>query len=37
VSIHAGKRRGKFELEYYGEEDLQQLIEALEALTPRKH
>ena len=36
VLIHAGKKRGKFELEYYGEEDLQQLIEALESLNPVK-
>ena len=32
VTIHAGKKKGKFELEYYGDEDLQQLIDALEAL-----
>lgn len=32
VVIHAGKKRGKFELEYYGDEDLQRLIEALETL-----
>ena len=32
VSIVKGKRKGKFELEFYGDEDLQQLIEALEAL-----
>ena len=29
VTIHAGKKRGKFELEYYGDEDLQQLIDLL--------
>lgn len=32
VTISHGKNRGKFTLEYYGEEDLQQLIEALEHL-----
>jgi ParB family chromosome partitioning protein len=32
VSIQPGKKKGKFELEYYGDEDLQQLIEALEGL-----
>ena len=32
VVIHAGKKRGKFELEYYGDEDLQRLIDALETL-----
>lgn len=34
VVIHAGKKRGKFELEYYGDDDLQRLIEALETLSP---
>lgn len=29
VKIVTGKRKGKFELEYYGEEDLQKLLEAL--------
>ena len=32
VTIHAGKKKGKFELEYYGDEDLQLLIETLGAL-----
>jgi len=32
VTIHAGKKRGKFELEYYDQEDLQRLIELLERL-----
>lgn len=32
VTIHAGKKKGKFELEYYGDDDLQQLIAALETL-----
>lgn len=32
VNIHTGKKKGKFELEYYGEEDLQRLIDALSAL-----
>ncbi len=29
VTIHAGKKHGKFELEYYGEEALKQLVDAL--------
>lgn len=32
VSIHPGKHKGKFELEYYGEEDLQRLIDLLSSL-----
>ena len=32
VTISHGKKRGKFTLEYYGEEDLQALIEALESV-----
>ena len=32
VTISQGKKRGKFTLEYYGPEDLQALIEVLEAL-----
>ena len=32
VSIRHGKKKGKFELEYYGEDDLQVLIDALSAL-----
>ena len=32
VKIHPGKKKGVFQLEYYGEDDLQQLIEALEHL-----
>lgn len=32
VTISHGKKRGKFTLEYYGPEDLQALIEALEAV-----
>lgn len=32
VSILPGKKRGKFELEYYGDEDLQQLIDLLSGL-----
>lgn len=35
VTISHGKNRGKFTLEYYGEEDLQQLIDALEALSQK--
>lgn len=33
VKIHPGKKKGVFQLEYYGEEDLQQLMDALEALS----
>ncbi|MBQ6831586.1 MAG: ParB/RepB/Spo0J family partition protein [Oscillospiraceae bacterium] len=29
VKIHGGKRKGKLELEYYGQEDLQHLLDAL--------
>lgn len=32
VTIQPGKKKGKFELEFYGDEDLQRLIDALEAL-----
>ena len=32
VKITRGKRKGKFELEFYGDEDLQKLYEALEQL-----
>ena len=32
VTISHGKKRGKFQIEYYGQEDLQALIEALESL-----
>lgn len=32
VNIHPGKKRGRFELEYYGDEDLQQLIDLLTSL-----
>ena len=32
VTIKTGKNKGKFELEYYGDEDLQKLIEALESI-----
>jgi len=32
VKITRGKRKGKFELEFYGDEDLQRLFEALETL-----
>lgn len=34
VRIVGGKRKGRFELEFYGEEDLQRLYEALLALDP---
>ena len=33
VKITRGKRKGKFELEFYGDDDLQRLYEALEKLT----
>jgi len=29
VKIVAGKRKGRFELEFYGEDDLQTLLDAL--------
>ena len=32
VKITRGKRKGKFELEFYGDDDLQRLYEALNAL-----
>lgn len=32
VNIHSGKKKGKFELEYYDDEDLQRLIDALSTL-----
>ena len=32
VKIISGKRKGRFELEFYGPEDLQRLYEALQAL-----
>jgi ParB family chromosome partitioning protein len=32
IAIRTGKKKGKIELEYYGDDDLQQLIEALESL-----
>ena len=32
TTIRAGKKKGKIELEYYGDDDLQRLIEALEVL-----
>ena len=32
ASIRAGKKKGKIELEYFGDDDLQRLIEALETL-----
>lgn len=36
VKIVNGKRKGRFELEYYGQEDLQQLLEALQNLKLRE-
>ncbi len=35
VKIAHGKRKGKIELEYYGQDDLQALLDALEKLTGR--
>ena len=32
VKIVNGKRKGKFELEFYGQEDLQNLLDALMAM-----
>ena len=32
VKIVNGKRKGKFELEFYGQEDLQKLLDALMAM-----
>ncbi len=36
VKIVSGKRKGRFELEYYGQEDLQILLDALMALPQKK-
>ena len=36
VTISHGKKKGKFEIEYYGEEDLQKLIELFDGLTAAK-
>lgn len=32
VKIVNGKRKGRFELEFYGQDDLQQLLELLQSL-----
>ena len=32
VKIHHGKRKGRLELEYYGEDDLQRLLDALDTI-----
>ena len=32
MKIVNGKRKGKFELEFYGQEDLQKLLDALMAM-----
>lgn len=38
VKIINGKRKGRFELEFYGQDDLQRLLEALQALSiPEEH
>lgn len=34
VTISHGKKKGTFQIEYYGEDDLQQLLEQLSRLTP---
>lgn len=36
VHIQPGKKKGIFSLEYYGQDDLQQLIEAMESLSKNK-
>lgn len=36
VKIRKGKNGGTFQLDYYGDEDLQQLIEGLQTLRPRE-
>ena len=36
VKIVNGKRKGKFELEFYGQDDLQQLLDALLTLKGAK-
>jgi ParB family transcriptional regulator, chromosome partitioning protein len=33
VSIHHGEKRGRIEIEYYGDDDLQRIVAAL-GLTP---
>ena len=37
VRIISGKRKGRIELEYYGQEDLQQLYDALQAIRKKEH
>ena len=37
VRIVSGKRKGRIELEYYGQDDLQQLYEALHTIRKKEH
>ena len=37
VRIVSGKRKGRIELEYYGQEDLQQLYDALQTIRKKEH
>ena len=37
VKIVPGKRKGRIELEYYGQDDLQQLYEALQTIRKKEH
>ena len=37
VRIISGKRKGRIELEYYGQEDLQQLYDALQTIRKKEH
>ena len=37
VRIVSGKRKGRIELEYYGQDDLQQLYDALHTIRKKEH
>lgn len=37
VRIVSGKSKGRIELEYYGQEDLQQLYDALQTIRKKEH
>ena len=37
VKIVSGKRKGRIELEYYGQDDLQQLYDALQSIRKEHH
>ena len=37
VRIVSGKRKGRIELEYYGQEDLQQLYDAPQTIRKKEH